>query len=561
MLRELRIAGLGVVEALDLELHPGLNVLTGETGAGKTMVTVGLSLALGGRAAASLVRTGSKAARVEALFDASPTTDAAGWSEDGVLILARTIGADGKGSARAGGQTVPISTLASIGEALVEVHGQHESTRLLAASAQAAFLDRYAGPDHLASLAALASEVAALRAARDERDRLAALERDRERQMDVLAFQIRELESADVHVGELAELEAEAARLTHVERLLERAAEAEAALLADDAAADGLARAVRALETAAELDPSAMALADRARETAALVTDLGLEVRAYRESLALDPGRLDEVRERIAAVRGLLRKYGGTEEELVAFLEGARRDLEALAGAGERAAALDADVERLEVRVRDAAAVVTGGRSRAAGPLAAAVQAELRDLGMPDARIEIVLVPLAEIGSSGAERPEIGFSAGENQPVLPLAKVASGGELSRAMLALRSVLVDLDDVPTLVFDEVDAGIGGRAGIAVGRRLARLAASRQVLVVTHLPQIASFADRHVRVEKRAGTAVVEVLDESQRVEELTRMLSGLPGSEAAATHAEELLAEASRAKADAPAPSRRQKATR
>ena len=561
MLRELRIAGLGVVEALDLELHPGLNVLTGETGAGKTMVTVGLSLALGGRAAASLVRTGSKAARVEALFDASPTTDAAGWSEDGVLILARTIGADGKGSARAGGQTVPISTLASIGEALVEVHGQHESTRLLAASAQAAFLDRYAGPDHLASLAALASEVAALRAARDERDRLAALERDRERQMDVLAFQIRELESADVHVGELAELEAEAARLTHAERLLERAAEAEAALLADDAAADGLARAVRALETAADLDPGAVALADRARETAALVTDLGLEVRAYRESLALDPGRLDEVRERIAAVRGLLRKYGGTEEELVAFLEGARRDLQALAGAGERAAALDADVERLEVRVRDAAAVVTGGRSRAAGPLAAAVQAELRDLGMPDARIEIVLVPLAEIGSSGAERPEIGFSAGENQPVLPLAKVASGGELSRAMLALRSVLVDLDDVPTLVFDEVDAGIGGRAGIAVGRRLARLAASRQVLVVTHLPQIASFADRHVRVEKRAGTAVVEVLDESQRVEELTRMLAGLPGSEAAATHAEELLAEASRAKADAPAPSRRQKATR
>ena len=219
MLRELRIAGLGVVEALDLELHPGLNVLTGETGAGKTMVTVGLSLALGGRAAASLVRTGSTAARVEALFDASPTTDAAGWSEDGVLILARTIGADGKGSARAGGQTVPVSTLGSIGEALVEVHGQHESTRLLAASAQAAFLDRYAGPDHLASLAALASEVAALRAARDERDRLAALERDRERQMDVLAFQIRELESADVHVGELAELEAEAARLTHAKML------------------------------------------------------------------------------------------------------------------------------------------------------------------------------------------------------------------------------------------------------------------------------------------------------------------------------------------------------
>jgi len=191
--------------------------------------------------------------------------------------------------------------------------------------------------------------------------------------------------------------------------------------------------------------------------------------------------------------------------------------------------------------------VVTAGRTSASAPLAAAVQSELRELGMPDARIEIALTPLPEIAASGAERPEISFSAGENQPMLPLAKVASGGELSRAMLALRSVLVDLDDVPTLVFDEVDAGIGGRAGVAVGRRLARLAATRQVLVVTHLPQIAAFADRHIRVEKRAGTASVGALDDGGRIEELTRMLSGLPGSEAAATHAEELIAEAAKAK--------------
>mgnify|MGYP006270616409 CR=1 FL=1 len=547
MLRELRITGLGVVEELALELHPGLNVLTGETGAGKTMVTVGLALALGGRASASLVRTGAKAARVEALFDASPATDAAGWSEDGDLILARTVGADGKGTARAGGQSVPVSTLASIGDALVEVHGQHESTRLLSPAAQAAFLDRYAGGEHVAALAALGAEVSALRVARDERDRLAALERDRERQLDVLSFQIRELEAAEVRAGELLELEGEAARLTHAERLLERATDAESSILADDAAADGLARAARVLETAAEVDPAVSQLAERAREVAALAADLGMDVRGYRESLGLDPGRLDVVRERIAALRGLLRKYGGTEEELLAFLDGARGDLESLAGAGDRAAALTAEIARLETRVAEAAAVVTAGRTSASAPLAAAVQSELRELGMPDARIEIALTPLPEIAASGAERPEISFSAGENQPMLPLAKVASGGELSRAMLALRSVLVDLDDVPTLVFDEVDAGIGGRAGVAVGRRLARLAATRQVLVVTHLPQIAAFADRHIRVEKRAGTASVGALDDGGRIEELTRMLSGLPGSEAAATHAEELIAEAAKAK--------------
>lgn len=558
MLRELRIRGLGVVEDLALDLHPGLNVLTGETGAGKTMVTVGLSLALGRRATATLVRTGSKAAHVEAIFDATPATDAAGWSEDGDLILARQIAADGKGSARAGGQTVPVSTLVTIGESLVEVHGQHEGIRLLSATAQAAFLDRFAGAEHLTALDALAVEVAALRAAREERDRLAALERDRERQMDVLAFQVRELETADVRVGELADLEAEAARLTHVERLVERSTEAEAAVLADDAASDGLARAARAIASIVDLDPAAGPLAERALEAAAVVADLGAEIRDYRDRLSVDPGRLDEVRERIAVVRGLLRKYGGTEEEVVAFLDGARRDLESLRTAGERADALDAEVTRLAERVTAAAAVVTAGRAHAVGPLAAAVQEELRDLGMPDARVEIALQPLADVAASGAERPEIGFSAGENQPLLPLAKVASGGELSRAMLALRSVLVDLDDVPTLVFDEVDAGIGGRAGVAVGRRLARLAATRQVLVVTHLPQIASFADRHIRVEKRAGTAVVDVLDDGGRVEELTRMLSGMPGSEAAATHAEELLAEAAKAKA---APSGRRAAAR
>ncbi|MFM7719443.1 MAG: DNA repair protein RecN [Actinomycetota bacterium] len=548
MLRELHIGGLGVVDELALEFHPGLNVLTGETGTGKTMVTVGLALALGSRGSTSLVRSGAKFARVQALFDATAASDDAGWSEDGALVLARQIGADGKGGARVGGQIVPVSTLAELGTDLVEVHGQHEGIRLLSPAAQVAFVDRYAGADHLRALADLGASVGDLRAARDALADLRTRAAERERERDLVAFQVRELEEASPRVGELAELGAEAARLDHAERLLERAAEAEEAIADDGAAAEALARAAVASEAIAAIDADATDLAGRARELTDLAVDLGRDLRRYRESVSLDPTRLEEVRARIGALQGLLRKYGGTEDEAVASLASARTRLDELEGSEERAGELETRIATLERRVEDLSGVVSAGRASAAGPLAAAVQAELRELGMPDARVEVALVALAEVGSGGAERPEIRFSGGENQPLLPLAKVASGGELSRTMLALRSVLIDLDDVPTLVFDEVDAGIGGRAGVAVGRRLARLAASRQVLVVTHLPQIASFADRHIRVEKGGGTARVEVRDDRGRVAELTRMLSGLPGSDAAATHAEELLAEAGRAKA-------------
>lgn len=550
MLRELHISGLGVVDLCELDLHPGLNVLTGETGAGKTMVTVGLTLALGSRASSSLVRTGAKAARVQARFDADAAAEAAGWAEDGEVLLSRQVNADGKGSARIGGQIVPISTLAELGAGLVEVHGQHEGIRLLSPAAQAAFVDRYAGTEHLERLARLAALVGELRSTQEALDDLRDRARDRERELDLVRFQVQELDAASPRAGELEELTTEAARLEHAERLIGRAAEAESLLGDEDAALDLLGRVAAALTAAADVDATAGPLADRAREVAALAADLAAEVRRYREAVGLDPERLEEVHVRIGILQGLLRKYGDTEAELLAFLDAARLRLDDLTGGEERTRELEDRIGALSAEVTAVAREVTAGRGRAAGPLATAVQTELRELGMPDARVEIALVPLEVSGAGGAERPEIRFSGGENQPVLPLAKVASGGELSRTMLALRSVLIDLDDVPTLVFDEVDAGIGGRAGVAVGRRLARIAAGRQVLVVTHLPQIAAFADRHIRVEKREGSAVIDVLDDAGRVEELTRMLSGLPGSEAAAMHAEELLAEAGRTKSGA-----------
>ena len=551
MLRELHISGLGVVEDCDLELHPGLNVLTGETGAGKTMVTVGLALALGQRASATLVRQGADAARVQARFDAPADAlggaDGPGWVQDGEIVLARQVSADGRSSARIAGQLAPVTALAEVGRGLVEVHGQHQGQQLLSASAQTAFLDRLAGPEHLAALGELRTEHHSLRSATERLAELADMEREREREIDLLAHQVREIETTAPREGELAELEAEEARLTHAERLLERAGEAENALASDDAALDALRRATAALSGAGEIDPEARGLGERAAEVAELATDLARDVRIYRERTVLDPTRLQDVRERTQALRSLSRKYGETETDVLAFLESASVRLGTLAGAGEERRRLEAEEQEHRSSVALLADRVSAARAEAAPRLSAAIRTELVELGMESALVEISLEPSDEIGPGGSERVEIRFAGGQGQSLLPLAKVASGGELSRMMLAFRSVLVDLDDVPTLVFDEVDAGIGGAAGIAVGRRLAALARTRQVLVVTHLPQIASFADRHIRVEKRSGAASIDVLEDGERVAELSRMLAGLPGSGSAAVHAEELLAEAGRAK--------------
>ena len=534
-----------MIEDLDLELHPGLNVLTGETGTGKTMVTVGLQLALGRRGGTSLVRAGAPAAKVQARFDAPPAATSAGWAEDGEVLLARTVTAEGRSTARVSGQLAPVSALAELAGELVEVHGQHEGQRLLSTVAQTRVLDRFAGGEHLDAVEALRVEHGRLRDAKATLAELDERERDRERQMDLLAYQVREIETAAPRAGETDELKLEAARLDHAGRLLERASSAERSLAAEDGAADALGAASAELRAAGEVDPGADELGARAFELSAAATELAVEVRGYRERLELDPGRLQEVRERIGALDALRRKYGKGEEDVLAFGDRARESLDALAGVEQERERAAAEVAERTERVETLATVVSDGRARAVPELSAALQRELGELGMEGASIEVTLVPNPELASGGAEHAAFVFSGGPGQPAQPLAKVASGGELSRTMLACRSVLVDLDDVPTLIFDEVDAGIGGQAGVAVGRRLANLALGRQVVVVTHLPQIASFADRHIRVRKDDGTASVEVLDDAQRVEELSRMLAGLPGSDTAAAHAEELLSEAGR----------------
>jgi DNA repair protein RecN (Recombination protein N) len=547
VLRELHVTDLGVIGDVELELHPGLNVLTGETGAGKTMITVALSLALGRRASNSLVRDRARTARVQARFDATPLAEAEGWAEDGFLVLARAIDADGRSTARVGGQMAPVSVLERLGADLVEMHGQHGSTALRSAAAQTAFLDRFAGPGHLRELEEHARAFARLSAAERELAEIARTEREREREADVTAFQIAEIEAVSPRPGELGELEAEAIRLSNSERLLERAGEAERALGGDGGGVDALAIATDALQDVAALDGSAAPLLDRARSLREEAAELARDVRGRRDSLEADPDRLEATSARIAAIRALMRKYGDSEAAVLAFLEGARERAGAIGSSAARRERLERVVADVRAEVAELTRSIAAARAEAAPRLARAIEAELEELGMAGASIAIELVAI-EPSAAGTERAAFAFSGGRGQRPMPLARVASGGELSRTMLACRTVLVDADAVPTLVFDEVDAGIGGAAAVAVGRRLAAVARERQVLVVTHLPQIASFADRHIVVQKSGGTAAAHAVESDERVAELTRMLAGLAGSQAAAAHAQELLAEAGRLKA-------------
>jgi DNA repair protein RecN (Recombination protein N) len=556
VLRELHISGLGVIRDLDLELSQGLTVLTGETGTGKTMLTVGLALAGGARGGAHLVGPGVKAARVQARFEVpdgwvsnpvGPDDVSVDWVEDGEVILARSVGADGKSSARIGGQLTTASALSDVSARLIEIHGQHGSLRLLDPSTQTAFLDRYAGAQHLTAVAAYAESYQRATAARRALRRLEDDARDRERELDLLRYQVEEIRSVAPEPGETDALRSEENRLAHGERLLELAAAAEEILSAEGGVAEGSASVVRGLGSIVELDVAAAGLAARAQALAAEAAELGRDLRAYREGFALDPARLASIRERIGGLKGLQRKYGPGDAEVLAFLDEAAARILSLAGADESLEELRAEVEALGPAVTTLAEQVTAGRMGARTALADALGEEMQDLGMPGAAIQVALGSLPEPGPSGAERVELRFRGGPGQPWLTFAKAASGGELSRVMLACRSVLADLDDVPTLVFDEVDAGIGGQAGLAVGRRLARLAMTRQVVVVTHLPQIACFADQHVRVRKDEGVAQLDVLDDRERIPELSRMLAGLEGSEHGASHAEELLAEAARSR--------------
>jgi DNA repair protein RecN (Recombination protein N) len=579
VLEEMRIRGLGVIEDAVLELSGGLTVVTGETGAGKTMVVQGLALLFGGRADAGRVRPGAGRAVVEGRLVLPPDSaaidravDAGGELDDGALLVSRSVGSDGRSRAHIGGRSVPVAVLGELGEHVLALHGQSDQQRLLKPAEQRASLDRYAGEPVTGLRERFRADWARWRDVRATLAELTAAAGERARDAQLLRLGLAEVEAAEPLPGESAALTAEIERLANADDLRTAAGTARQALTGDDLdEPDALAlvtAARRALDAAAAHDPELTALGSRLAEAGHLLADVAAELASYAASVDADPARLAAAQERLAVLTALTRRHGVPDVDGVLdwAAEAGARLLE-LDGADDRIAALAEEDARLARALGELAAELSAARAAAATRFGAAVTAELVELAMPHARVEAHVTQRAAAdglavgdrvlaaGPEGVDEVELLLVPHPGAPPRPLQKGASGGELSRVMLAVEVVFAGSDPVPLMVFDEVDAGVGGRAAVEVGRRLARLARSHQVVVVTHLPQVAAFADRHLQVVKAADGAVtasgVLALDGEARVAELSRMLAGLD-SGLARGHAEELLAAAAAAKSEAPA---------
>ncbi|MEV0373956.1 DNA repair protein RecN [Streptomyces sp. NPDC050636] len=571
----MRIRSLGVIDDAVVELSPGFTAVTGETGAGKTMVVTSLGLLLGGRADPALVRIGAKSAVVEGRITIGPKAPAAVRAEeagaeldDGALLISRTVSAEGRSRAHVGGRSVPVGLLGELADDLVAVHGQTDQQGLLRPARQRQALDRYAGDAVAVPLAKYAAAHRRLRAVAAELDELTTRARERSQEADLLRFGLDEIAAAEPQPGEDTELAAEAERLGHAEALASAATAAHAALAGNPEDPEGVdattlvAGAHRALDAVRSHDRELSALADRLGEIGILMADVAGELASYADGLDADPLRLAAVEERRAALTHLTRKYGEYGKDIAAVLAWAEESAARLAeldGDDDRIGELTGERDALRAELGELAQALTDARTASAKRFADAVTTELGELAMPHARVsvEIRQTEVAEdadgimvggrnvaYGPTGADEVELLLAPHPGAPPRPISKGASGGELSRVMLAVEVVFAGSDPVPTYLFDEVDAGVGGKAAVEVGRRLARLAKSAQVVVVTHLPQVAAFADRQLLVEKTNDGSVtrsgVTVLEGEERVRELSRMLAGQEDSETARAHAEELL---------------------
>jgi DNA repair protein RecN (Recombination protein N) len=551
MLRELRIRNFAVVENVTVAFAPGLNVLTGETGAGKSILIDALLLLRGARAQTDVIRADAEAATVEAVFElakngaaAAVLEDAGLTADDGHIVIRRELTRAGRHRAFVNDSAVTVALLERLGEHLVDVHGQHEHQRLLEPLRQLELLDRFADVDDLGER--VTGLFAKFRAARDEVERTRGAERDRAQREDLLRFQVSELDAARLRIGEEDELRAERRRLQHAERFAAGLGEATSLLDGDaHSVRSGLARATRVLGDLGRLDPAFGAAGEGLDAARIHVEDTLATLRGLRDGLVDEPGRLEAIDDRLDVLTRLKRKYGDSEAAMLRHREEAAAELERLARHDEVLAAQERTVAELGGEITAAAEALSERRTAAATRLASRTEKQMRALGMERAvfRIAVERVPAAHIGARGLDAVEFTLSTNPGEEIRPLARVASGGELSRTMLALEAVLARADRVPTLIFDEVDAGIGGRVAAVVGETLVASARGRQVLCVTHLAPIAVLAEHHLLVTKsvRAGRtrAVVSVLSDDERVAEIARMLGGEAGG-AALRHARELL---------------------
>jgi DNA repair protein RecN (Recombination protein N) len=550
MLSELRIRNFALIDQLSVRLAPGLNVLTGETGAGKSIIVGALSLLLGERASADVVRAGSDRASVEGVFEVGGRDDIARLlddrgvePEDGVVVLKREVAAEGRSRAWINGSPTTAGVLGELGRALVDLHGQHEHQTLLRREEQRAILDAYAGSEALAGRVAEAHRM--LLGARRDIEELEKRRREAAQRVDFLRFQLEEIESAKLRADEEEELDAESSRLAHAEELTAIAGSLYEALAGGSASIGSrLGSLQRPLDQLVRIDPAQGALQELYDTAYYALQELGERMEDYTRSVEADPERLEEIRRRQDLFFRLKTKYGPELADVVETGKKARGELDLLEGAS-------FELEELQRREREAgeelgrlAGELSRRRAKAMNALAKEVNAVLPELGMTGGRFEALGLPLPAPGAHGAEEVEFRVSLNKGFDPRPIAQVASGGELARVMLALKTILARLDSVPTLIFDEVDTGIGGRVALQVGDKMRSVAGSHQVFAITHLPQIASRAHNHLLVVKRekAGRTTTEVLalDDETRVQEIARMLGGDPESAVSLEHARELL---------------------
>lgn len=562
MLRELRVRNYAVIEELDLLLPEGLVVFTGETGAGKSIIIGALALALGGRAQAEHLREGAEEIVVEARFSGpfDPSVEklleSAGLASGEDLVLRRVVPSKGKSRAYVNGGSVTLSTLEAIGRGLVDIHGQHQHQSLLHPETHLDLLDGFGGlTDRRLALGEIFHRWTELR---QERARIAAREEEKIHRMDFLSFQKGEIESFGLQAGEDEELTAQREVLRHAERLVQAAREAEALVYSgENPAAAAVHLAARKLGELSQVDPSLEQMGRLLEECQVQLEEAGREIQSYHRSLEDNPERLQEIEERLAGINRLKRKYGGSVEAVLERLGEINDEVNKLQAGEVRLADIDGELPDVEGKLSRQAADLSRLRQECRRELEKKIVAELGRLNLPGSSFEVSLRRRENpdgglsvggercgVDESGVDRAEFLLSANPGEPLKPLVRVASGGELSRVMLAIKTVLADVDRVPTLIFDEVDIGIGGRTARMVGDRLKIVAGRRQVLCVTHLPQIASLADSHYNIRKstKKGRAAIAVkaLGEKERVEEIARMLGGRKVTSVTRRHAAEML---------------------
>jgi len=556
----LQVRDFAIVDRIDVEFESGMTVLTGETGAGKSILVDALGLVLGERGNAQLVRDGVRRAEFAAEFDVSKLASAAAWLEEQALdmddecLLRRVINADGRSRAFINGNAVPVSQLKKLGEQLLDIHGQHFHQSLSRRSIQRDLLDHFGGL--LDKRAATEKSFADWNAIADRMQRLSAAESDRASRLDLLSFQLQELDSLALQAGEVDDLHAERQKLQNSGRLAEGIANALHNLFESDAAnANNLiAEAVRSVETLVEYDATLEPVLELMTTASIQVTEAAESLRRYVDSVDMDPGRRDWVEERLDSIQTVARKHRVAAGEVLATADKLRNEHDELSHAEELGNELAQQSEAAKAQYIKVARALSNARHKAAKAFAASVTDAMKGLGMPGGIFEVSLTSLEESAARPWGLDDIGFliSANPGQTAQPLAKIASGGELSRMSLAIQVIASDGSAIPTMVFDEVDSGVGGGVAEMVGRRLQELGANRQVLCVTHLPQVASLADQHFRVSKvtdgKSTRTRLHVLSKDERVEELARMLGGVEITQKTLAHAAEMLAGAPKKRA-------------